>query len=250
MGKRSLCNTEKFCSCCCPRIVLNLERRFVFHIVTAELIENLSDCDVAIVTLKHRETKAILPKKNIKKDNIQVTIHRLRDLPEWSEEFTDSPEDTEVPGLANTSHDSDSERTTKVATRKRSMETHFQRDRNCEICKRTKRTRVPCRRRIGETVSRAEKFGDLISADHKVLNEGSESRHSHRYSIVVQDQATQWIQSYPCRTKTSQETEKSSRKFLEPSEKVKVIYTDNFIGIWQILWRFIMESSYLYTSSI
>ena len=63
--------------------------------------------------------------------------------------------------------------------------------------------------------------------EHNVLNEGSEYRHNHRYSIVVQDLATQWIQSYPCKTKTSQVTEKSFRKFLEPSNKAKVIYTDN-----------------------
>ena len=44
---------------------------------------------------------------------------------------------------------------------------------------------------------------------------------------MVQDLATQWIQSYPCKTKTSQETERSLLKFLEPSEKPKVIYTDN-----------------------
>ena len=45
-----------------------------------------------------------------------------------------------------------------------------------------------------------------ITADHKVLNEGRAYRHNHRYSIVVQDLATQWIQSYSCKTKTSQET--------------------------------------------
>ena len=67
----------------------------------------------------------------------------------------------------------------------------------------------------------------MITADHKVLNQGGESRNSHRKAVVVQDVATQWIQSYPCKTKTSQETEWSSRKFLEPSEKPKVIYTDN-----------------------
>ena len=43
--------------------------------------------------------------------------------------------------------------------------------------------------------------------------------------MVVQDLAIQWIQPYP--RKTSQETEKSLRKFLEPSEKTKVITTDN-----------------------
>ena len=46
---------------------------------------------------------------------------------------------------------------------------------------------------------------------------------------MVQDLTTQWIQSYPCKTKTSQETQKSLQKFLEPSRKPKVIYTDNSI---------------------
>ena len=44
---------------------------------------------------------------------------------------------------------------------------------------------------------------------------------------MVQDLATHWIQSYPCKTKTSQETERSLQKFLEPSGKPKVLYTDN-----------------------
>ena len=64
-------------------------------------------------------------------------------------------------------------------------------------------------------------------ADHKVLIEEGESRNNHRYSVVVQDLATQWIQYHPCKTSTSQETEKSLRKFLEPSHKPKVIYIDN-----------------------
>ena len=70
-------------------------------------------------------------------------------------------------------------------------------------------------------------FGDLITADHKVLNENCESRNNHRYALVVQDLATQWIQSYPCKTKTSQETQRSLQKFLEPDRKPKVIDTDN-----------------------
>ena len=44
---------------------------------------------------------------------------------------------------------------------------------------------------------------------------------------MVQDLATQWIQSHPCKTKTSQETQRSLQKFLEPNRKSKVIYTDN-----------------------
>ena len=88
-------------------------------------------------------------------------------------------------------------------------------------------TRAPCRRRNGGAVPRAENFGGLITADHKVLSENCESRNNHRYAVVVQDLATQWIQSYPCKTKTSQETQKSLQKFLEPNRKPQVIYTDN-----------------------
>ena len=70
-------------------------------------------------------------------------------------------------------------------------------------------------------------FGDLITADHKVLSGNCESRDNHRYAIVVQDLATLWIQSYPCNTKTSQETQRSLQKFLEPDRKPKFMYTDN-----------------------
>ena len=73
---------------------------------------------------------------------------------------------------------------------------------------------APCKRR-------AEKFGDLITADHKLLSEGCESRNKHRYAVVVQDLGTQWIRSFPCKRKTSQETEWSLQKFLEPIWKPK-----------------------------
>ena len=110
---------------------------------------------------------------------------------------------------------------------KLSVYTHFPEDRNCEICQRTKITRAPCRRRNGGAVLRAENFGDFITTDHKVLSDNCESRNSHRYAVVVQDLATQWIQANPCKTKTSQETQRSLQKFLEPERKPKVIYTDN-----------------------
>ena len=87
---------------------------------------------------------------------------------------------------AHISQDSDSER---PIIKKHIDYTHFLKDRNCEVCLRTKLTRAPCRRRTGETPPRAEKFCDLITADHKVLNEEGESRHNHRYA-VVQDLAT------------------------------------------------------------
>ena len=106
---------------------------------------------------------------------------------------------------------------------KHSVETHFPKDRNCEICQRTKITRAPCRRRIGGVVLRAEIFGDLIKADHKVLSEGCESRNNHRYAVVVQD----WKPNGSSRIRAKQKLLRSLQKFLEPNRKPKVIYTDN-----------------------
>ena len=145
-------------------------------------------------------------------------------IPDWLQPFTENLEDLEahVPAHPSERESSDSEGdTSKVETQKRkhSVHAYFPDDRNCDTCLRTKITRVLCRRRNEGSIPRAEKFGDLITADHKVLNEGSESRNNHRYAVVVQDLATQWIQSYPCK--------KSLRKFLEPSQKSKVSYTDN-----------------------
>ena len=124
---------------------------------------------------------------------------------------------------ASSSHELSLEPTRCVDLGKHSVYTHFPKDRNCEICQRNKITRAPCRRRIDRVVLRAEIFGDLISADHNVLSEGCESRNNHRCAVVVQDLATQWIQSYPCKTKTSQETQKSLQKFLTLKRKPKVI---------------------------
>ena len=152
----------------------------------------------------------------------------------------------------HTSQDSDSERPTKVVSKSRSHSifTHSPKDRNCEVCLRTKIARAPCRKRTGEAAHRAEKLGDLITADHKVLYEKGESRNNHRYAVVVRDFATQRIQSYPCTTKTSQETEKSLPKFLQPSQKPKVVYSDISLEFGTSCEEIIMVSPNFHTSSI
>ena len=159
------------------------------------------------------------------KQKNETTIERGNplesEIPEWLQEFRENLVDDEIPvqgdSHASSSHEASLE---PIAKRredlgKHNVHTHFPKDRNCEICKRTKITRAPCRRRKGEAVPRADNFGDLITADHKVLSDNCESRNNHRYAVVVQDLATQWIQAYPCKTKTSQETQRSLQKFLE-----------------------------------
>ena len=104
--------------------------------------------------------------RNSIETKIKNIINHTRDLPEWWEDFTENQENEGVLASrdtpASTSRGSDSERPTKVVSRKHSRFTYFPKDRNCHVCKRTKMTRAPCRK-----VPRAEDFGDLITADHK-----------------------------------------------------------------------------------
>ena len=80
------------------------------------------------------------PKTQNKKkgDDQGAAGDRLRDLPEWLEDFTENLEDTEMPAPANISHDSDSERPMKVAPRNHSIYNHLPKSQNCEVCKQTK----------------------------------------------------------------------------------------------------------------
>ena len=118
------------------------------------------------------------------------------EIPEWLQEFRENSVDDEVPehrdSHASSSHEVSLEPTTKRREdlSKHSVYTHFPKDRNCEICKRTKITRAPCRRRNRGALPRAENVGDLTTADHKVLSDNCESRNNHRFAVVVLDLAT------------------------------------------------------------
>ena len=62
-------------------------------------------------------------------------------MPFWLEDFTDNLIPTEVPAPAHISQDSDSEHSTKVATKSRtqSIFTQSPKDRNCDVCLRTRK---------------------------------------------------------------------------------------------------------------
>ena len=147
-----------------------------------------------------RKSKPTKTQKQIKKE---TTIERGNpcgdsEIPEWLQEFRENLVADEFPlqggSHARSSHEASLEPTTKRREDlgKHNLHTHLPKDRNCEICKRTKITRAPCRRRNGEAVPRVEKFGDLITADHKVLSESCESRHVMSESQTpAQDQRCQ-----------------------------------------------------------
>ena len=191
--------------------------------------------------------------KNEESEEVQRDISH--ELPEWLQEFRENLVDESTSeelrrnpmqrsaGTSSSSHEPPMEPRAYVepSSGKHSVFTHFPKDPNCEMCLKTKITEASCRRRADTVVPRAEHFGDLIGADHKVLSEESEARNNHRYAVVVQDLATQLLQSYPCKTKTSQETQKILMKVLEPARKPKLIYTDNSLEFGksceELLWN-------------
>ena len=120
-------------------------------------------------------------------DDVEIITARrdpLRDLPEWFEDFTENFVDAKSsfsgsdraylpePHRPVPLHPSGSGEHNVVIL--------LLKDPNCEICKRTKITLAPCWKRTSNHTRRAEKFGDLITADHKILSEEGESRSNHR----------------------------------------------------------------------
>ena len=119
------------------------------------------------------------------------------EIPEWLQEFKEILVDDEIPlqggSHASSSHEVPLEPFTKRREDlgKHNVHTHFTKNKNYEISKRTKITRAPYRRRHGEAVLWAANFGVLVRADHKVLSDNCESRNNHRCAVAVQDLATQ-----------------------------------------------------------
>ena len=75
------------------------------------------------------------------------------DIPEWLQEFRENLVDERVPEHRDSPASSSHETSLKPTFRRRedlgkhSVYTHFPKDRNWEICQRTKITRAPCKRR-------------------------------------------------------------------------------------------------------
>ena len=109
------------------------------------------------------ETQANKTPKTNKNETTKERGNPLEsEIPEWLQEFRENVVDDEIPvhgdSHASSSHEVSLEPTfmRREDAGKHSVYTHFPKDRNCEICKRTKITRAPCRRRNGEAVLRAE----------------------------------------------------------------------------------------------
>ena len=101
----------------------------------------------------------------------------LAEFSDWLKDVKENLKETELHASAHSSPESDPEHPAKVATKSRKHSILNSLHHKTEIAmsaSEPKKSRVPCRRRTGKALLRAEKFGDLITADHKVLNEGCE----------------------------------------------------------------------------
>ena len=165
-------------------------------------------------------------------DNDEVQRDALHHLPECLERFIDNLVDGECSAsgseAAGSLESSIPEPAPKVESAKHNVLTHFPKDRNCEVCRRTKITRAPRRKRTGNHIPRAEHVGDLITADHKVLNEECEARNNHRYAVIVQDFTTQMVARLSMQNiDFTEEMEKSFPISVEPNARPKVIKSNS-----------------------
>ena len=200
------------------------------------------------------------PIKTSKTEKKETTIERCNSLdseiPEWLQEFRENLVDDEIPlqggSHASSSHEASLEPNTKRREDlgQHSVHTHFPKERNWEICKRTRIKRAPRRRRNGEAVPRAVNFGDLITADHKVVCDKCESRNNHRYAVVVQDLAPQWIQGVSVQKQNFTRNPEKLAKVPGTREETKSHLHWQFLGIRKSLWRSLLESLHVYTTPI
>ena len=109
-------------------------------IVSSESVDRQVRRDPFTSETEHEPTE--IPKPNKKEDDEQVRRDPNSDTPEWLQEFRENLVDERVPehrdSHASSSHEPSKEPVRSVDLGKHSVETHFPKDRNCEICQRTK----------------------------------------------------------------------------------------------------------------
>ena len=175
-GKTSVCKTDNFV----PVVVPGLSNSSGNNSSETSTPHDLSSTSPA--QERSDETSEPLPKKR----------DRNRDSDDWLEEFTDDLEDTELHAPANGWRSSQTIwRTQKcqcphtfLRTQVRNVPRMWYQNQGSTVfiltSQKTEIAKYACKQkwqgllaggRIGEALPRAEKFGDLITADHKLLNE-------------------------------------------------------------------------------
>ena len=208
----------------------------------------------------HRLTETKNTNKNEGHEEVQSDL--LHELPDWLQEFREtfgrwkqSFRATVKSGASTSRHfQFFSWITNGVASKSGTsvrasiVSTHtLRKAQYCDICLKTNITRLILQKTCWYSRAQSGKFWWFDNCGSQlILREGNESRKNHRYVVVVQDLATQWLQSFPLYTKTSQETQKSPIKFLEPDEETKSHLQWQFL---QIYGKFCEELSWNHCTS-
>ena len=229
-----LWKTEKFVRC--PRSVFKLKLKFVFHTVPAGLIEYLSESS-KITKWRHSRSSIGRPwrsSQNQKQKRKRRATTKPREV-DCAISQSGLRSSQIISKIQKCQH-SQTLLMTQIrnVAREPGSTAFVPTSRKIEIAKSASESGLRgllAGSALAKPYSGAGKFGDLLTADHKVRNEGGESRNNHRCAVVVQELATQWIQSCPCKTKTSQETERST-KVSRAVRKAKSHLYWQFIGIW------------------
>ena len=111
--------------------------------------------------LVNKPTKIPKPNKNENHEQVQGNPY-YSDIPEWLQDFTENLVDERVPerrdSHASSSRELSLEPMRSVDLGKHSVYTHFPKDRNCEICQRTKITKGPVLKTCWQSRTSCRKF--------------------------------------------------------------------------------------------
>ena len=75
---------------------------------------------------------------------------------------------------------------------------HFSLSPHFDVCQMTKTTRARCTNgplERADGISPPTSFGDLITADHRILNLDDESSNDHQNSLIAQDEYSNWLKN-------------------------------------------------------
>ena len=161
-----------------------------------------------------------IQKPNQKKTTLERGNLLDSENPEWLQVFMENLVDDEIP-LQGSSHDSSSHEVSFEPTTKKREDLGNISKKNARAANRPKLQGPHAEDAMARPYLVLKNFGDLITANHKILNDNCESRNNHRYAVVVQDFATQWIQAYPCKNKTSQKTRETCKSSWNPTRSLK-----------------------------
>ena len=111
------------------------------------------------------------------------------------------------------------------ATSVRHLMTHHPRNPYCGACAEAKIRAQPARRHDPEIKERPDRVGDLVYADHLILNDDEKGHRGERAALTMLDLGTGCGDFVGCPNKSSKYAEEAIRHFMG-SDTIKIFYSD------------------------